>query len=114
LNRLGRASGRAYAASVERISAIVQKPRLFYIPGSDATSTTIGSPGFTLDGNVLGVFVTRSVSSKGGGGMGMLSFRPEGVAVILLPAEDIRKVAKQAPEAKGEEEKPKTDEKGDK
>src|ERR1051326_4554354 len=30
LNRLGKAAGRDYAASVERISAVVQKPRLFY------------------------------------------------------------------------------------
>jgi S1-C subfamily serine protease len=109
LNRLGRAAGRAYAASFERISAVVQKPRLFYIPGSDATSTTIGSPAFTVDGRVLGVFVTRSVSSKGGGGLGMLGGRPEGVAVILLPAEDIRKAAKQAPEVRPDDENSKTD-----
>ncbi len=32
LNRLGRAAGRAYSASVERISAIIQRPRLFYVP----------------------------------------------------------------------------------
>src|SRR5258708_27674913 len=57
LNRLGKAAGRAYAASVERISAVVQKPRLFYVPGSEMTSTTLGSPAFSLDGNVLGVFV---------------------------------------------------------
>src|SRR2546423_15605794 len=40
LNRLGNAAGRAYAASLERISAIVQKPRLFYIPDTSMTSTT--------------------------------------------------------------------------
>jgi hypothetical protein len=99
LNRLGKAAGRAYAASVERITAVVQKPRLFYIPGSEMTSTTSGSPAFTLDGNVLGVFVTRSVSQKGGG-FGMFSLRPEGVTPIILPAEDILKAARQAPEAK--------------
>jgi hypothetical protein len=104
LNRLGKAAGRAYAASVERISAVVQKPRLFYIPGSEMTSTALGSPAFSLDGNVLGVFVMRSVSQKGGG-MGMFNFRPQGLTTIILPAADILKAAKQAPEARPIEEK---------
>jgi len=102
LNRLGKAAGRAYAASVERISAVVQKPRLFYVPGSEMTSTTLGSPAFSLDGNVLGVFVMRSVSQKGGG-IGMFNFRPQGLTTIILPAADILKAARQAPEAKASE-----------
>ena len=104
LNRLGKAAGRAYAASVERISAVVQKPRLFYVPGSEMTSTTLGSPAFSLDGSVLGVFVMRSVSQKGGG-MGMFNFRPQGLTTIILPATDILKAARQAPEAKTGDEK---------
>jgi hypothetical protein len=97
LNRLGKAAGRAYAASVERVTAVVQKPRLFYIPDSTMTSTSQGSPGFTLDGNLLGIFVMRSVSAKGGG-MSMFNFRPEGLTSIILPAADVLKAAKQAPE----------------
>ena len=104
LNRLGKAAGRAYAASVERISAVVQKPRLFYVPGSEMTSTTLGSPAFSLDGNVLGVFVMRSVSQKGGG-MSLFNFRPQGLTTIILPAADILKAARQAPEAKTGDEK---------
>ena len=104
LNRLGQAAGRAYSVSVERITAVVQKPRLFYIPDSGMTSTTLGSPAFAPDGNVLGVFLMRSISSKGGG-MSMLNFQPEGLTAIILPAGDILKAAKQAPEAKGEGEK---------
>jgi hypothetical protein len=104
LNRLGKAAGRAHAASVERITAVVQKPRLFYIPDSGMTSTTLGSPAFTLDGNILGVFVMRSVSGQGGG-MNMFSLRPEGLTSIIIPASDVLKAAKQAPEAKGEDEK---------
>ena len=104
LNRLGKAAGRAYAVSVERISAVVQKPRLFYIPGSEMTSTALGSPAFSLDGNVLGVFVMRSVSQKGGG-IGMFNFRPQGLTTIILPAADILKAARQAPEAKTGDEK---------
>ncbi len=59
LNRLNSAAGRAYAASVERISAVIQKPRTFYIPDSTMTSTTLGSPAFALDGKLVGIFVMR-------------------------------------------------------
>jgi len=105
LNRLGQAAGRAYAVSVERITAVVQKPRLFYIPDSGLTSSALGSPAFALDGNILGVFVMRSVNTKSGGGMGMFNFQPEGLTAIILPAADILKGAPPAPEAKGADEK---------
>jgi S1-C subfamily serine protease len=101
LNRLNSAAGRAYAASVERISAIIQKPRTFYIPDSSMTSTTLGSPAFALDGKVVGVFVMRAITSRGGSSR---NYR-DSMTTIILPAEDIYKAAKQAPEAKGGEEK---------
>jgi hypothetical protein len=100
LNRLGKAAGRAYSASVERINAVIQKPRTFYIPDSNMTSTGLGSPAFGLDGKVLGVFVMRTISAKGGG-MSMNNGRPDGMTSIILPADDVLKASKQAPEAKG-------------
>jgi S1-C subfamily serine protease len=96
LNRLNRAVSRAYSASVERISAVVQKPRTFYIPDSTMSATTMGSPAFMLNGDVLGIFVMRAVSPAGG---------RANLAAIILPAEDILKGAKQAPEVKPEAEK---------
>jgi S1-C subfamily serine protease len=98
LNRLNSAAGRAYAASVERISAVIQKPRTFYIPDSTMTSTTLGSPAFAYDGNIVGVVVMRAVNARG-------SSARNSMASIILPAEDIAKAAKQAPEAKGDSEK---------
>jgi S1-C subfamily serine protease len=101
LNRLNSAAGRAYAASVERISAVIQKPRTFYIPDSSMTATTLGSPAFALDGKVVGLFVMRAVSSKSGGNRNVR----DNMTSIILPAEDVLKGAKQAPEAKGDSEK---------
>jgi hypothetical protein len=101
LNRLNSAAGRAYAASVERISAVIQKPRTFYIPDSNMSATTLGSPAFALDGNVVGVFVMRAISAKGGASRNLR----DSMTTIILPVEDILKAAKQAPEAKGGEEK---------
>jgi hypothetical protein len=66
------------------------------------TATGSGSPAFALDGNIVGVFVMRTLSA-GGGGAG--NFRADNVTSIILPAEDILKAARQAPEAKGEEPK---------
>jgi len=105
LNRLNRASGRAYSVSEERISAVIQKPRTFYIPATGPSSATFGSPVFALNGNIVGIFVMRAVSA---GGAAVRSQREysEYVAAILIPASDILKGAKQAPEAKGETEKP--------
>lgn len=100
LNRLGRAAGRAYSASVERISAVVQRPRTFYIPDSTMTGTALGSPAFALDGNVVGILVMRTISAGG-----TAASRSDNATSIILPAEDVLKAAKQAPEAKGDDEK---------
>jgi S1-C subfamily serine protease len=95
LNRLNRVASRAYAVSVERITAVVQKPRTFYIPDSTKTATSPGSPAFSLDGKIIGVFVVRAMSGAGDS--------PDNpVTSIILPAEDILKGAKQAPEARGD------------
>jgi S1-C subfamily serine protease len=95
LNRLGMAAGRAYSASVERISSVVQRPRLFYIPDSTMTTTTLGSPAFTMDGKVLGLFVMRSVKGRSGGNP--FSAQANNLASIILPADTIQKAAQQAP-----------------
>jgi S1-C subfamily serine protease len=102
LNRLSRAAGRAYSASIERIDAVIQKPRTFYIPDSSQSTTSLGSPAFALNGNIVGIFVMRAVSAGESGGRNMR----ENMTAILIPAEDILKGAKQAPEAKGDTEKP--------
>ena len=95
LNRLGNVAGRAYSASVERIAAIVQKPRLFYVPDSTMTSTKPGCPAFTVDGKVLGICVMRTGTRSGGASLLNLQF--DNVTSIIIPAEEIAKAAKQAP-----------------
>jgi hypothetical protein len=67
------------------------------------TATALGSPAFALDGNVVGLMVMRTLAS--GGNSSMNNFRPDNATSIILPAEDVAKAAKQAPEAKGEDEK---------
>jgi hypothetical protein len=108
LNRLGNAAGRAYAASVERISAVVERPRLFYVPETSMTTTTLGAPAFTVDGKLLGLFVMRSLRGGGGGGaglLGMLGMQAQSMTAIILPADDILKAVKQVPAAGAEKDK---------
>jgi S1-C subfamily serine protease len=105
LNRLGNAAGRAYAASVERIAAIVERPRLFYVPETSFTTTALGAPAFNLDGKVVGLFVMRALKTKSGGS-GMMGMQAGNITGIILPAEDILKAARQVP-AVGEDKKDK-------
>jgi S1-C subfamily serine protease len=95
LNRLGNAGGRAYAASAERVSAIMQRPRLLYVPETSLSTTSLGCPAFTMDGKVLGFFVMRTVRSSRGGGMSGLS--NDMVTSVIVPAEAVLKAAKQVP-----------------
>ena len=95
INRLGKVARRAHSYSVERIEAIVKKPRTFYIPGTSATNTGLGAPAFTLDGKPIGVFLVRAIKNTSGGGM--FGRGDENIAVILLPAVDIKEAAAQAP-----------------
>ncbi len=97
LNKLGNAAGRAYAASFERIAAVVERPRLFYVPETSFTTTALGAPAFTLDGKVVGLFVMRALKGHSGGGMSMMGMQPENITGIILPASDIQKAAKQVP-----------------
>jgi S1-C subfamily serine protease len=101
LNRLNRAAGRAYSATIERVDAVMQKPHTFYIPSTGASSAALGSPAFALNGNLVGIFVMRAVSAGDSSGRNAR----ENMTVVLLPAEDIAKGAKQAPEAKGQMDK---------
>jgi len=99
VNRLGTAAARAYSATVERIAAVVERPRLFYVPETSLTSTALGSPAFTLDGKFLGLFVVRAVKSAGGGSLMAMASQQNNLTGIIVPADDILKAAKQVPPA---------------
>jgi len=97
VNKLGKVARRAHSISVERIDAIVTKPRTFYIPGKDPSNSGLGAPAFTLDGKIIGVFFIRAIKSTGGGMGSMFGGAQDNIAIILLPATDILEAAEQAP-----------------
>jgi S1-C subfamily serine protease len=102
ITKLGRVAGREYAVSIERINSVVTRPRTYYIPGNDPTQTDLGSPTFTADGKIVGIFVMRTVKGAGAGMMSMMRGMSDTSMAVIVPAGDIAEIAAQAPE-KGEE-----------
>ena len=98
LTRLGKVANRECAASLERINAVVTRPRTFYVPGSEFTQTGLGSPMFTPDGKVVGMLALRMVKGAGGGIGSMLGGGDGNVMGVIVPAADIVEAAKQAVE----------------
>lgn len=100
LNRLGKVANRVYAVSFERIEAVVEKPRRFYVPSQSPTHAAPGCPAFGLDGKALGILVIRSIKDTDGGGgiFGEMMGTMQNMVPIILPAAEVFEVAKQAPE----------------
>jgi len=88
VNRLGESGDWAIAPRVDRIQAILKKPRTVYVP-QDIDET--GTPAFSLDGKIVGVTLLRVSAAPGGAD----ETEDLGLAIIL-PAADVLEVAKQA------------------
>jgi hypothetical protein len=98
--RLGRVGGWGPAASMQYIQAIIERPRTMYVGGSDSGfGGNIGTPAFLLNGKLAGFLVLRSISA-GRPGMFSMMGGSEGLGLlpVILPASDVREVAKQATE----------------
>jgi S1-C subfamily serine protease len=99
LNRLGKVAGRVCSVNLERVQAVVRRPRTFYVPGMDPTHSGLGSPAFTMEGKIVGIIALRAIRGEGGKGMmGLIGGgMQENMMAIVVPASDIQEVAKQAP-----------------
>ena len=100
LSRLGREVNRVTAIGLGTICAIVKKPRTFYVSDLASGFTSMGCPVFNAKGQTLGLCVVRQDPVKGGGGRLFGAMQP-----VILPAEDLLEVVKQALAAKAEEAK---------
>jgi len=89
VNRLGDFGDWVIAPRVDRIQAILAKPRTVYVPQDSDRS---GTPVFMLDGKIVGVTVLRMPSSAAAQG----AMEDFGGLMVILPAADILEVAKQA------------------
>jgi S1-C subfamily serine protease len=98
LSRLGRVGGWTPAASLQTIGAIIERPRTFYVIETGGAGS-VGTPAFTTAGKVVGLLTMRSVQA-GRTGMFSMMGGSEGMGLlpVILPAGDVREIAKQAPE----------------
>jgi S1-C subfamily serine protease len=100
VSRLGRVGGWVPAASLQWIQAVIERPRTMYVVDSGSGfGGGIGTPVFMLNGKLAGLLVLRSMSGSRPGMFSMMG-GSEGLGLlpVILPAADIREVAKQANE----------------
>lgn len=91
LGRMGQIGSRTPTVTLDRLSAIIEKPRKLYTVGLSAYYAGLGCPAFTLDGRVVGITFMRSAPrGADDGGRG-------GAMPVILPAAQIAEVAAQAP-----------------
>jgi len=94
LGRLGDVANRELWLALDRITAIVTKPRTLYIAGLDVWVAGLGVPAFTLDGRLVGITVMRAIPTAGS-----VSGRGNTSVPVVMPANGILEVAQQAPPA---------------
>jgi hypothetical protein len=98
LSRLGSASGYAPHVSICRIQSIITKPRTFYVPNFMAVLSGLGTPSFTMEGELLGIMLMRmSFAESSGMGEVFGGIRSMGVLPVILPARDIKKAMQYIP-----------------
>jgi S1-C subfamily serine protease len=95
LTRLGRVGGWTAGASLHDISAIIQKPRTFFVLGGNVSG--MGTPAFTTNGRVVGLLTLRQIDA-GRPGMASMMGGAEGMGMlgVILPAADVLEIARQA------------------
>jgi hypothetical protein len=86
----GKVVRRAHFVFLQRVEAVIEKPRLLYLTGEDRQQAIFSAPAFTLEGGFVGIGALRAISSEAGGG-------GNNAMVVIVPAEDIARGAEQAP-----------------
>ncbi len=95
LTRLGKSFDEEACVDFTRVSAIVKKPRLFYVDRPHASGGGIGTPVFTTDGKVLGISLMRKGRKK----RSLSSMLGGDFSTVILPCEDVLDIAQQAKKA---------------
>ncbi|MEN6355757.1 MAG: trypsin-like peptidase domain-containing protein [Armatimonadota bacterium] len=95
ISRLGQIANRALAAYVDRVQAVLTKPRTLYVVTG---IFGLGSPTFTPDGKIVGIVVVRVDQSKDNDSTSRSMGYGDSLYVVL-PASTIAKAAAQAKEA---------------
>ena len=100
--RLGESSGWQTAAWFTYVQAVVDKPRTVYLMSGATTDRGLGAPVFDLAGRFVGVLVMKMTPGRPSGASmvgGLLASMGVGngfgMMPVILPADDIRQIARQ-------------------
>ena len=98
VQRFGEMTGWKAGISFGAIQAIIEKPRMQYVVAASTIGGGLGSAVFDTAGRFLGIFVVRSQASAGRRSVFAMMQGVEGVGLlpIVLPADEIVELAKQA------------------
>jgi S1-C subfamily serine protease len=97
LSRLGRVGGWASSAALADISAVIERPRTFYVLGGAPAS--MGTPAFSAGGKLVGLLTLRQVDPGRSSMFSMIGGAEAlGLLPVILPAADVLEIAKQATE----------------
>jgi len=98
LNRLGRVGGWTPAAALYSVSAIMEKPRTFFVLNGPVGT---GTPAFMANGRVVGLLTVRQIDPGRMSMFGMMGgAEGAGVLPVVLPAADVLEIARQVGERK--------------
>jgi S1-C subfamily serine protease len=97
LSRLGRVGGWTAGAAMHDVSAIIEKPRTFFVLSGAPSS--MGTPAFLTNGRVVGLLTLRQIESGRASLFSMMG-GTEGLGLlpVILPAADVLEIAQQASE----------------
>ena len=95
VNRLGQVANWTVLISVGRITGIMEKPRLYYIP-EESLVENLGNPVFAAGGKIVGIVLLRKFPGKGFGAGSLLEgIAGFGLLPVILPAKDILEIQNQ-------------------
>lgn len=98
LGRLGRVAGFVPASIPYTVSAIMERPRTFFVLNGPAAT---GAPAFGPDGKIIGLLTIRQIDPGRMSMFGMMGgSEGAGVIAVVLPAADVLEIAKQVTDKK--------------
>lgn len=94
MGRLGKVANRVSTAQLQRIEAVLDKPRTTYFVGEYPGR---GAPVFLVTGECLGINVTKMLKNNSQNGMGVADEYESNMAGVVIAGADVLEAAKQVP-----------------
>jgi S1-C subfamily serine protease len=91
------------AASLGTVEVVIEKPRRFYLLSVATQGTGVGASVFTIKGEfagIIGLRASEDARHNALNGMSGTVLQTLGMVPVVIPAADIREIAKQASQAK--------------